>query len=171
MPLPPLLSSLGSSRPPPRKETTRNHAFIANRLAKIRSVLKKIRKGKIVRKVGGGRGFARFTRVGGCACKIGRLLRDFLTFLFHSPMPDPSEAFRVAESASGEQRPEKTLVGGEQALIGNFLPNLIPEMPRLLSSSLFESISRYFFPRIFRNSTDTAAFFQDMYIYIYKTSV
>lgn len=32
---------------PPRKETTRDHAFIANRLAKIRSVLKKIR-GKIV---------------------------------------------------------------------------------------------------------------------------
>lgn len=62
-------------------------------------------------------------------------------------------------------------MGGEQALIGNFLPN--PEMPRLLSSSLFESISRCEFFAIRSNSIDTAAniaaFFEDTYIY--KTSV
>lgn len=59
-------------------------------------------------------------------------------------------------------------MGGEQALIGNFLPN--PEMPRLLSSSLFESISRFEFFAIRSNSIDTAAntaaFFEDTYIYI-----
>lgn len=45
---------------------------------------------------------------------------------------------------SGEQRPEKALVGGEQALIGNFLPSFNPrsEMPRVPFPSFFSTRDR-----------------------------
>lgn len=49
---------------------------------------------------------------------------DFLTFLSHSPISDTILAKRLIVprgESTAKQRPEKTLVGGEETLIANFL--------------------------------------------------
>lgn len=102
--------------------------------------------------------------------QVGRLLRDFLTFLFHSPMPIQAKRLIVPRGGVGVGR---ATTGKDARGRGTSFNRKFSSQPRDAAPSLFFSFRIDLALRIFRNSIDTAAntaaFFEDTYIY--KTSV
>lgn len=99
--------------------------------------------------------------------QVGRLLRDFLTFLFHSPMPIQAKRLIVPRGGVGVGR---ATTGKDARGRGTSFNRKFSSQPRDAAPSLFFSFRIDLALRIFRNSIDTvantAAFFEDTYIYI-----
>lgn len=83
--------------------------------------------------------------------QVGRLLRDFLTFLFHSPMPIQAKRLIVPRGGVGVGR---ATTGKDARGRGTSFNRKFSSQPRDAAPSLFFSFRIDLALRIFRNSIE-----------------